>query len=152
VVSPSDDAAATFPRVSVAGPDERPGVVLAAAVVTWTIASMTAALTLGLLVLVLFFGGPVLDAFQGQDLRVYVVAAALVVIAFAAAADVLAYLVFRRHRWARWALVGLSVVSAVCAAMLGYYVAPLLVTVAALAVVVLLLMRPARAWFRSSHR
>jgi hypothetical protein len=115
------------------------------------VASITAALTLCLGVLVLFLGGPVFDAFQTQDLQAYVVAAALVVIAFSGAADVLAYLVFRRHRWARWALVALSVASAVCATMFGYCVAPLLITAAALSVVVLLFLRPARAWFRSSR-
>ena len=151
MVKPSDDAATAFPSAPVYGPDRPPGVVLAAAVVTWTAASTTAALTLGLGALALFLGGPVFDAFQGQDLQAYLVAAALVVIAFSAAADVLAYLVFRRHRWARWALVALSVVSAVCAAMFGYYVAPLLITAAALTVVGLLFLRPARAWFRSSR-
>ena len=76
----------------------------------------------------------------------------IAVIAVSAAADVLALLVVRRHRWARWALVAFSVTSAVCGAMLGYYVAPLAITVAALAVIVLLFLRPARGWFHSSRQ
>lgn len=124
---------------------------VAAAVVTWAAASMTAAFALCFGVLILLFGGPVFDVFEGQNLQAYVAGTVVVVIALSAAANVLAYLVFRGHRWARWALVVLSVASAVAAAMLGYYVAPLVITAAALAVVVLLFLRPARAWFRSSR-
>jgi uncharacterized membrane protein YfcA len=112
---------------------------------------MTAAATFCLGVLVLLLGGPVFEVFDAQHLPGYVVAAALVVIALSAAADVLAYLVLRRHGWARWALVALSLAAAVWGAMLGYYVAPLVITAAASAVVVLLLLRPARTWFRSSR-
>lgn len=151
MVNPSDDAAPVFPAPVAAGFDRPPGVVLAAAVVTWAAASITAAFTAFLAVVVLLLGGPFFDAFRAQDLQAYVVGAALVVIAASVAADVLAYMTFRRHRWARWVLVALSMVSAVCAAMLAYYVAPLLITAAGLAVVVLLFLRPARAWFRSSH-
>ena len=123
---------------------------IAAAVVTWTTASITAAFSLCLGVLVLLFGDPVFDVFEGQNLQVYVVATIGVVIALSAAADVLAYRVFRGHRWARWALVVLSAASGLCAATLGYYVAPLVITAAASAVVVLLFLRPARTWFRST--
>jgi hypothetical protein len=112
---------------------------------------MTAAFALCLGVLALVFGGPVFDVFEGQNLQAYVVAAVVVVIAFSAAADFLAYLVFRGKRWARWALVALSFASATCAAMLGYYVAPLVITAAALAVVMLLFLRAARAWFSSGR-
>ena len=147
----SEDVVAAFPPPPVAGSARPPGAVLAAAVVTWTVASLTAAFTLCLGVLVLLLGGPVFDAFQGQHLQGYVVVAALVVIALSAAADVLAYLVFRGRRWARWALVALSAVLAVCAATLGYYVAPLAITAAAPAVIVLLFLRPARVWFRSAR-
>lgn len=144
MVYPSDDP-------PVAGSEGPPGVVVAAAVITWTAASISAAVTLCFGVLVLLFGGPVFDVFGGQHLRGYVIAAALVAIVLSASADALAYWVFRGHRWARWTLVVLSVASAVGAAMLGYYVAPLVITAAALAVIVLLFLRPARAWFRSSH-
>lgn len=129
-VNPSDDAATSIQPPS--APDGPPGVVLAAAIVTWTAASITAALTFILSVLALLLGGPTFDAFQSRDLQAYVAATALVVITLSVAADVLAYLVFRMHRWARWALIALSVISAACAAMLGYYLAPLLITAAAL--------------------
>ena len=124
---------------------------IAAVVVTWTAASIVGAFALCFGVLVLTFGDPVFDVFEGQNLEAYVVASTLVVIALSAAADVLAYLVFRGRGWARWALVVLSLASAVCAATLGYYVAPLVITAAALAVVVLLFLRPARTWFRSAR-
>ena len=151
MAKPSDDAPASFPPPRIAELERPPGVVLAAAVVTWTMASITAAGALCLGILVLLLGGPIFDVFEAQHLQAYVVADVLVVFALSTAADVLAYLVFRRHRWARWALVALSVISAVCAAMLGYYVAPLAITVAGLVVIVLLFLRPARAWFRVSR-
>lgn len=151
MVYPSDDAVADFPPPPVVGSNRPPGVVVAAAVATWTTASITAAFALCFGVLVLLFGDPVFDVFEGQNLQAYVVAAVVVVMGLSAAADVLAYFVFRGHRWARWALVVLSVASAVCAAMLGYYVAPLVITAAALTVVVLLFLKPARAWFRSGR-
>jgi uncharacterized membrane protein YfcA len=120
-------------------------------VVTWIGATVTAAFTFCLGVLVLLVGGPVFDVFPGQDLQRYVVAAALVVLAISAAADVLAFLVFRRRRWARWALITLSAAAAIVGLMLGYYVAPLVITAAALAVGVLLLTREARDWFRAAR-
>src|SRR5690348_7840406 len=104
VTDPSDDALAAFPPPRVTGPERPPGAVVAAAVATWTMASITAAGALGLGLPALLLGGPILDLFEGEHLRLYVVGVVLVVIALAAAGDVLAYLVFRRHRWARWAL------------------------------------------------
>jgi hypothetical protein len=142
-------AASVTPAMT--GSERPPGVVLAAAVITWTVASIIVVFTVGLGVLVLLLGGPFFDAFQAQQMQGFVVVAALLIVAFALAADVLALLVFRGHRWARWTLVVFSVASAACGAMLGYYVAPLAITVAALAVIVLLFLRPARAWFRSNR-
>jgi hypothetical protein len=126
-----------------------PGVVLAAAVLTWLGSSGTAVLTLLLAVAFLVAAAPVLDVFDAHDLRLHVAGAALLVIAFSAAADLLAWFVLRGHRWARWGLIGFASGAAVGGAMLGYYVAPLVVTAAALAVIVLLLLPSARAWFRS---
>lgn len=122
---------------------------VAAAVVTWTVASATAVFALCFGVLALVFGGPVFNVFEGQNLQAYVVAAVVVVVALSAAADLMAYLTFRGKRWARWVLVVLSLASAAGAAMLGYYVAPLVITAAASAVVALLFLRSARAWFRA---
>ena len=151
MTDPSHDAVAAYPPPLGPGVGRPPGVVLAAAVVTWIAASATAAFTFCLGVLALLVGGPVFDVFPGQHLQWYVVAAALVVIALSAVASVLAFLVFRGRLWARWALVAFSVGAAVCGAMLGYYVAPLVITAAALAVIVLLLLPPARAWFHPSR-
>ena len=149
---PSDDALAALPTPSAAAEAQRPpGAVLAAAVVTWVTASLTAAIAVCLGVIVLLFGGAVLDVFEFQYWRAYVVGTVVVVVALSATAGLLAYKVARGTRWARWALVVLSIASALPASMLGYYVAPLLITAAALAVVVLLFVRPARAWFRSTR-
>jgi hypothetical protein len=132
-----------------AGLARPPGVVYAAAVVTWIAATGTAALTLLLTVGFLWTMTPVFDALDGADnWRWYVVGAAGVVVALSAAADVVAVFLLRGGRWAQWVLVGLSMVAAVGGVMSGYYIAPLVVTAAAVAVVVLLLLPDARAWFR----
>ena len=129
-----------------------PGVVYAAAVVTWVGATGTAALTLLLTVGLLWVAAPVIDAFDSGagDPRWPVVAAAGVVLVLSAAADVVAALMLRGQRWASWVLLGLSVVAALGGIMGAYCVVPLVVTVAALAVVVLLLLPEARGWFRAS--
>jgi len=131
----------------------RPGVVSAAAVVTWVGATGTAALTLLLTLGLLWFAAPVLDAFDSgsDDPRWLVVGAAAAVLALSAAADVVAAFVMRGYRWAQWVLVGLSVVAALGGIMMAYYIVPLMVTVAAVAVVVLLLLPDSRRWFRTSR-
>lgn len=110
---------------------------------------MTLLLTVGLL----WFAAPVFDAFDSGsgDPRWFVLGAAAVVLALSAAADVVAALVLRGHRWAPWVLVGLSVVAALGGLMMAYYIVPLVVTVAAVAVVVLLLLPDSRRWFRASQ-
>ena len=131
-------------------PARPPGVVQAAAVVTWIVATGTAVSTLFLAVGFLVVAGPVFDTFgPGSDNpRWWIVGAAGTVVALAAAADVVALFIHRGHRWARWVLIGLSVVAALGGLALAYCVAPLVVTAAAVAVVVLLLLPDARAWFR----
>jgi hypothetical protein len=131
-----------------------PGVVYAAAVVTWIGATGTAALTAFLTAGVLLVAGPVFDAFEGgpENPQWFAVGAAVVVVALSAAADVVAFFMLRGRRWARWALVGLSTVAGVCGVMSAYYIAPLVVTAAAVAVIVLLLLPDARAWFRAERR
>lgn len=118
--------------------------------VTWIVATWTAALTLFLTVGFLVVAAPIFDAFDaGPDNPAWAVAgAAGVVVALSSAADVVAVLMLRGNRWARWALVGLSMVSALGGVISSYYIAPLAVTAAASAVVVLLLVPDARAWFR----
>ena len=127
--------------------------VYAAAVVTWVGATGTAVLTLVLSVGLLFVAAPLFDAFgSGPDNpRWYLAGAAGVVVVLSAAADVVAVFTLRGYRWAQWTLVGLSVVAAVGGVVSAYYIAPLALTAAALAVVVLLLLPDARAWFRASH-
>lgn len=132
-----------------------PGVVYAAALVTWIGATGVAAFTLFLTLGLLLIAAPVFDAFDSgpdnDNLRLFVVGAAGIVVGLSAAADVVAVFMLRGHRWARWVLVGLSVVAAIGGAVSAYYIVPLMVTAAAVAVVVLLVLPDARDWFRTSH-
>ena len=140
------------PQVAV--PSRRPpGAVFAAAAVTWVVATGTAVLTLLLAVGLLLVAAPIFDTFgSGPDSpRWWVVGAVVVVVTLSAAADVVAVFMLRGHRWAQWGLVVLSVIAALGGVMASYYIAPLLVTAASVAVLVLLLLPGARAWFRSSH-
>lgn len=136
-----------------AGLQRPPGVVSAAAVVTWVGATMTAAFTLLLTVALLWVAAPIFDVFDSgpDNPRLWLVGTAAFIVALSVAADVIALLVLRGHRWAQWVLVGLSVVAALGGVVSAYYIAPLVVTAASVAVVVLLLLPDARAWFRASH-
>jgi hypothetical protein len=128
-------------------------VVYAAAVVTWVGATGTALLTLFLAVSLLWFVAPVFGAFDSGPGNPgwLVVEAVGVVVALSAAADVAAVFVLRGHRWARWVLIGLCVVAAVGGVMLAYYVVPLIVTAAAVAVTLLLSLPGSGTWFRASR-
>lgn len=130
-----------------------PGVVFAAAVVTWIGATGTALLTLFLAVSLLWLAAPVFGAFDSgpDNPGWFVVEAVGVVVALAAAADVVALYLLRGHRWARWVLIGLCVVAAAGGVMLAYYIVPLIVTAAAVAVTVLLLLPGAGAWCRPAR-
>lgn len=128
--------------------------VYAAAVVTWVGATGTAALTLLLAMGLLWMAAPVFDAFDSGsgNPRSFVLAIAAVIVALSAAADVVGVFMFRGHRWARWVLIGLSVLAALGGLVSAYYVGPLLVTAAAASVVVLLLLPEARVWYRAAHK
>lgn len=154
MIDPSDQFLQAHPTPQVAGVERPPGVVYAAAVVTWISATGTAALTVFLTAALLLVAGPVFDAFESglENPRWFAVGAALVVVTLSAAADVVASFMLHGRRWARWVLVGLSTVAAVCGAMSAYYIAPLVITAAAVAVVVLLLLSDAGAWFRGERR
>ncbi|MGN6132248.1 MAG: hypothetical protein ACTHOK_18065 [Nocardioidaceae bacterium] len=135
-------------------PGRAPAVVLAAAIVTWVAASMTAALVAFGTAILLVLAGAVFEAFDGHagghPAWTFAAAAGAVVL-LSATADVLAFLTIRRHRWACWALIGLSVAVGLAAASFAYYVVPLAVTVAAIAVVVLLLRPESRRWVRPAR-
>jgi hypothetical protein len=140
-----------FPQA--VAPARVPGVVLAAAIVTWVVATGTAALTMLLTVGLLIVAGPVFDAFEpgADNPRWFVLAAGGVVVALSVVADVVALLVLRGQRWAQWVLVALSAVAALGGLFLAYYIAPLMITASAIAVIVLLLMPDAHAWSRHSR-
>jgi hypothetical protein len=119
-------------------------------VVTWIVATGTAAVTLILTVGVLVIAGPIFDTFgSGSDNpRWWLIVGATVVLVLSTAADVVAVFVLRGRGWARWALIGLSVVTVLGGVMSAYYLAPLGVAAAAVTVIVLLLMPSAKVWFR----
>jgi hypothetical protein len=124
--------------------------VYAAVIVTWVGATSTAAITLLMTVGLLWIAAPIFDAFgSGADNpRTWLIGFAAIVIVVSVLANVIALFVMRGHRWAQWLLVILSVVAALGGVMAGYYIAPLAVTAAAVAVAVLLLLPDARTWFR----
>jgi hypothetical protein len=124
--------------------------VYAAVIVTWVGATSTAAITLLVTVALLWIAAPMFDMFgSGADNpRIWLIGFAAIVIVVSVLADVIALFVMRGHRWAQWLLVILSVVAALGGVMAGYYIAPLAVTAAAVAVAVLLLLPDAQTWFR----
>jgi hypothetical protein len=130
-----------------------PGVVYAAAVVTWVGATVTAAFTLLMTVGTLWVLAPMFDAFDSgtDNPRWWLIEAAAIVVAVSVAADVTALFLLRGHRWARWVLLGLCVLAALGGVMAAYYIAPLVVTAGAIAVAVLLFLPDARRWFRESR-
>ena len=126
--------------------------VYAAAVVTWVVATGTAVSTILVTLSLLLVVGPLFGAFDpGPDNPLWFVAGAvLIVVALSAVANVVAAFMLRGHRWAQWVLLGLCVVTALAGIALGYYIAPLVVSAAAVGVAVLLLLPSARAWFRAT--
>ncbi len=100
--------------------------VLIAAVLTWVVATGTAVVTALLMVMTGLFLGPVLDAFDSGSgnprLIAYGIGAAVLLLC--ALADLVAWWVYRGHRWARWLLITLSLVAAAGGVALGYLVRP----------------------------
>jgi dipeptide/tripeptide permease len=130
-----------------------PGVVYAAAVMTWVAATGTALLTLLVTATVLWLAAPIFENFESgpHNPRWDMLAMAAVVVAVCVLADVVAIFVLRGRRWAQWLLIALCVLAALGGIITSYYVAPLLVTATAGAVAVLLLLPDARFWFRTSR-
>jgi hypothetical protein len=122
-------------------------------IITLAMSIGTVLVTVPTAFLALFVAGPLLDAFDtgSRDPRWLIAGATVGVVALSVMAGLLALLVLRRSRWARWLLVGVSTVAALVGGLLGYYIAPLLLTAAGLAVTALLLMPAAQAWFRAPH-
>jgi hypothetical protein len=135
------------------GPAEPPGVVQAAAIVTWIGAAGTAALTALMTVAWLWIAAPAFDAFDSgpDNPRWWLVGFAGVTLVLCALAAVLALRVWRGERWAWWGLVLLSALAAVGGVLTAYAVVPLLVAALAIATLVLLLLSDSRAWVGASH-
>lgn len=122
---------------------------LAAAIVTWVFATVTAVTAVLGTVLLLPFAGTFVEdlGFESSSVTRDLLEGAAVVLAVTFVADLVAFFVLRRQPWARWTLLLLSVSAGTASAMLGYYVVPLVVTAAAAAVVVLLLLPSTGRWF-----
>lgn len=118
-----------------------PGVVTAAAVTTIAAAGIT-----GMLVILnAFVGATVLSYFDDTGVMMAFLAV-VVVVAMCSLAVVASVGLLRRRRWSWWALLVLSPITFVLGFMASYYVLPLAGSTAALAVFVLLLLRPTRGW------
>lgn len=120
-----------------------------AAIVTWVGAGTTALFTL--LATVVF--GPVvatlLEAFGGGQASSWgwVAGTGVLVLALCGLAAVCAHQVTRGRRWARWLLVCLSVLTVLAGLALFALGISLVIAAAAVAVIVLLLVPEAGAWF-----
>ncbi len=123
----------------------------AASVITWVVETGTALLTLLLCVALLVVASPLFKTFEPGtgNPRWIPLEGTAIVWALAGAADVAAVLILRRSRWARWVPAGLSLVAGFLGLVGIYYVVPLAVTAAAVAVVVVLFTPTSRAWFRT---
>lgn len=129
--------------------DRVPGVVLAAAIVTWVAATMTAGLVAFLSLALMALAGSISDAFPGWgDPRWSMGVSTAVVVVLSAAADVAAFFLLRRSRVAAWVLLALAVVATLGGLAFVSFIAPLAVTAAGIAVIVLLLQPAARRWVR----
>ncbi len=129
-----------------------PGVVRAAAILTWIGAAGTAAFSVLMTAAWLVVAAPAFDAFDSGfgNPRWWLVGFALVVVALSAAAAGLAFRVWRGDRWAWWGLLVLSALAALAGVLTAYAVVPLLVAGLGIATVVLLMLSDSRAWVGSS--
>lgn len=136
------------------GPTGPPTVVTSAAVVTWVATAATALLTLLVAGLLGPAAAAILEAFGAGTPAswAWVVGAAAVVLGLCGAAAVCAFLVLRGVGWARWLLLGLSVLTALAGLALFAFGLPLVATTAAVAVIVLLLVPDAGPWFRRDRQ
>ncbi len=131
-------------------PAPSPRAVLITCLTAATTALGTLLMTGGLLLL----GYPLLDFFTVSD-RVDILAtllgAASGAVALSALAVMAALKLLHGRPWARWVLAALCVVAALASAVLVSSVLPLVVTAAALAVLVLLLLPSTGAWCQTGH-
>lgn len=124
---------------------------IAAGVITLVLATSTAVGAIILAVLTLWFLDPLFDAFHkgdANDLRMWVLGSAVFVVVLSVLADCFAVGLLNGRSWARRALLVLCLPTALLGIAGAYYVVPLIVTLAAVMVAVLLLVPAARAWFR----
>jgi hypothetical protein len=134
---PVTDSLPGYPRAiphGDAGAAKPPGVVQAAAILTW-------------------IGAAAFDAFESgpSNPRWWLIGLAAVSLALCAAAAFLARRVWRGDRWAWWGLVVLSAVAALGGVLTAYAVLPLLVAGLATATFVLLLLSDSRAWVGTAN-
>lgn len=145
-----------------ASPADRPGAVLWACVLTWTLSGLVALGMLASAVVIALSPDLIMDELRRQEpslaadlsedlLVATTVAMAVVLVVWCAAAIVFAWFAFRRARWAQVTLlVSAGIAGAVCllATLAGSF--PLLLILAGCGVTFSLLLRPeVRAWYAS---
>src|SRR5699024_10981521 len=142
----------------VPSPGMRPGTVRAAAILTWIFAGLTCAVFIVMGVLLAVDAGPFVDAVMDRvrssrrslhaarpDLTAVLWGAVVVMVIWAVAACVLAWLAWRGHGWARIVLVVSSAITAVLSLL--SLPSSVLNLLAAVAVIVLLFTRSANDWY-----
>jgi len=146
-------AGSAYPREGPGGwpePVTRPGTIVAAATLTWVSVVCSIFVTLLALVMVLWLGSGILDAFSGPDdhPRRYVIGGAAVLVMWSLVAAWLAWQVMRRRRWARWALAVSALVTVVVSTLSVTLVVTAGPLIAGVGVLVLLFTGGANDWFR----
>lgn len=125
-----------------------PRVVIAAAMCTWVaatgIAATTALLALGHLLAIAVLLAP----FNGPAELVWGVAGeGAAILSVCVGADLVALFVYRGQRWARWTLICLSACTVLGGLLAFQLIFPLALSLIAVAVIGLLLLPAADAWF-----
>jgi hypothetical protein len=128
-----------------------PGTVRAAAIITYVCAAVTVAMTLLMVLFVVFVGSFVFGSFQRSDraeMVLFVLVGVLISVGCSTIACWFAWQTGRRKQWARYGLAGCSVLT-VAVSMLAFSPPTMLSLLGAVAVLVLLFVPETNAWFRT---
>src|SRR5690242_35520 len=129
----------------------RPGAVTAAAVTTITAATISAGLTVLTASLYAVVGHAILGTFGTTGTVVaWFFGVVITLLVLCCVAVVASVGLLRRRRWAWWTLAALAPVTAALGVMTAFYLLPLGVAAAAVAVFVLLVLPSTRAWMAAS--
>ena len=146
---PVTDPALAAPPAPVA--PAPPGTVTAAAITTITAASITAAVTLLTAVGYALIGHAILEELDDTgSLIAWFFGIVTALLALCAVAVLASVGLLRRRRWAWWTLLALAPVTAVLGLLTAFYLLPLGIAAAAVAVFVLLVLPSTRTWLAAS--